>query len=482
MSASMTSSEPIPDSPSVYGSDTIETIGGQPVSNEAIMPVMAANPSDAQAYPYAVIGAGPSGLAAARNLQRYDVPWRGYELADGVGGLWNIDGPRSTVYDSAHLISSKRTTEFAEFPMADRVADYPSHRELFDYFNDFADAFGLRAGFSFGTEVLSARPAEDGDGWLVTTPTGEHRHAGVIAANGTLSEPAVPTFPGHFDGEVLHTSAYKSPSIFAGKRVLIIGAGNSGCDIAVDAVHHAASVDMSVRRGYYFVPKYLFGKPADTLNQGRPLPPRIKQAIDTRVLKMFTGDPVRFGFPKPDYKIYESHPIVNTLVLHHLGHGDLQIRPDVEAWDGAGVRFRDGTRDDYDLIVLATGYHLHYPYLDPQLLRWSGSGSAPDLYLNIFTQEDPNLFVMGMIEASGIGWQGRYEQAELIAAYLRARQDAPAAAADFERRIAGPRPDLSGGYHYLGIERMAYYVNKDAYRTAVRAEIDRLRVSQGATP
>ena len=106
--------------------------------------------------------------------------------------------------------------------------------------------------------------------------------------------------------------------------MLIIGAGNSGCDIAVDAVHHAASVDISVRRGYYFVPKYLFGKPSDTLNQGRPLPPRIKQAIDSRVLKMFTGDPVQFGFPKPDYKIYESHPIVNSLVLHHLGHGDLR--------------------------------------------------------------------------------------------------------------------------------------------------------------
>ena len=94
--------------------------------------------------------------------------------------------------------------------------------------------------------------------------------------------------------------------------MLVVGAGNSGCDIAVDAVHHAASVDISVRRGYHFVPKYVFGKPADTLNQGRPLPPRIKQAIDSRVLKMFTGDPVRLGFPEPDHKLYESHPIVNS--------------------------------------------------------------------------------------------------------------------------------------------------------------------------
>jgi cation diffusion facilitator CzcD-associated flavoprotein CzcO len=428
-----------------------------------------------------VIGAGPSGLAAARNLQRAGIPWAGYELASGVGGLWDIDGPRSTVYESAHLISSKRTTEFTEFPMADDVADYPSHRDLLGYFRDFATTYDLTSGFEFGSEVVAAAPHPDG-GWTVTVEHGgehgtertEHRHAGVLVANGTLSEPSVPTFAGSFDGEVLHTSAYKSPSVFAGKRVLIIGAGNSGCDIAVDAVHHAASVDLSVRRGYYFVPKYLFGKPADTLNQGKPLPPRIKQAIDTRVLKMFTGDPVRFGFPKPDYKIYESHPIVNTLVLHHLGHGDLQVRPDIDRLDGDGVVFRDGSRTEYDVIVLATGYHLHYPFLDPKLLRWKGRGSAPDLYLNIFTQADPDLFVLGMIEASGIGWQGRYEQAELVASYLRARRDKPEAARALEARVAGPRPDLSGGYHYLGLERMSYYVNKDAYRSAVRAEIEGL--------
>lgn len=427
---------------------------------------------------YAVIGAGPSGLAAARNLQRFGIPWEGYELADGVGGLWNIDGPRSTVYDSAHLISSKRTTEFSEFPMRDEVADYPSHRELLTYFREFAEARDLTSGFSFGTEVVEARP--EGDGWLVVSdgPQGrrERHHAGVLIANGTLSEPAVPTFEGHFDGEILHTSAYKSAEIFAGKRVLIIGAGNSGCDIAVDAVHHAASVDLSVRRGYYFVPKYLFGKPADTLNQGRPLPARIKQAIDSRVLKLFTGDPVKFGFPAPDYKIYESHPVVNSLVLHHVGHGDLRVRADVERLDGDGVVFRDGERSPYDLVVLATGYHLHYPFVDPELLNWAGRGSAPDLYLNVFTQADPNLFMLGMIEASGIGWQGRYEQSELVAAYLRARIDAPDAARALERRIAGPRPDLSGGYHYLGLERMSYYVNKDAYRRAVRTETEKLGV------
>jgi Flavin-binding monooxygenase-like len=427
---------------------------------------------ETSAAPYAVIGAGPSGLAAARNLQRFGIPWTGFELGDDVGGLWNIAGPRSTVYESAHLISSRTTTQFSEFPMGAGVADYPSHKELFRYFTDFADHFGLRDGFTFATEVERIEPTDGA--WRVTANGQTTTHAGVLIANGTLSEPKVPSFPGTFDGTVLHTSDYKSASVFAGKRVLVIGAGNSGCDIAVDAVHYADSVDLSVRRGYHFVPKYLFGKPADTLNQGKPLPPRIKQAIDSRVLRMFTGDPTRFGFPRPDHKIYESHPIVNTLVLHHIGHGDIQVRKDVDRLDGSGVRFVDGSRSDYDLVVLATGYTLHYPFVDPQLLDWTGM--APDLYLNVFSRRDPNLFVLGMIEASGIGWQGRYEQAELVASAIRARDEAPDRWAAFEGRVHGPRPDLSGGYHYLGLERMAYYVNKDAYRSAVRGEVEALGV------
>lgn len=430
------------------------------------------------AVSYAVIGAGPSGLAAARNLQRFGLPWEGYELATGVGGLWDIDAPRSTVYESAHLISSKGTTQFAEFPMADAVADYPSHRELVAYFRDFADRFDLAAGFRFRTEVTRVTPAEGG-GYDVTSvgPDGERtvHHDGVLIANGTLSEPHVPTFEGRFDGETIHTSAYKSATAFAGKRVLIVGAGNSGCDIAVDAVHHAASVDISVRRGYHFVPKYLFGKPSDALNQRKPLPPRIKQAVDSRVLRMFAGDPTRFGFPEPDHRLYESHPIVNSLILHHLGHGDLSVKADIDHFDGPSVVFKDGTKAEYDVVVLATGYRLHYPFVDPGLLRWRPP-AAPDLYLNVVNPDRPDLFVLGMIEASGIGWQGRYEQAEMVAAYLRARTDRPDAAAAFEARARGPRPDLSGGYHYLHLERMAYYVNKDAYRRAVRREIDALGV------
>ncbi|MFC7789274.1 flavin-containing monooxygenase [Microbacterium sp. MAHUQ-60] len=412
----------------------------------------------------ALIGAGPSGLAAARALQQRGIHVDGFEASSGVGGLWDIGNPRSTMYESAHLISSRTTTEFTEFPM-DSTADYPGHRVLKSYFDDYADAFALRELFRFDTRITRVDPSPEG-GWSVQSDGLQpQRYDGVILANGTLAEPNSPAFPGEFAGEIMHTSRYKSAEQLRGRRVLIIGAGNSGCDIAVDAVHHAAAVDMSVRRGYYFVPRYLFGRPSDTLNQGRPLPARLKQFVDTRVLRAFTGDPVRFGFPRPDYRIYESHPIVNTLILNHLGQGDLRIRADIDRFDGSTVHFRDGSSGDYDLILLATGYRLDYPFVDREHLHWQGA--SPKLFLNVFPPSFNGLYMMGMVEASGLGWQGRYEQARMLAAYLAADS---ASASAFRSRVTGqPWPDTTGGYRYLGLDRMSYYVNKDAYRSAVRA-------------
>ena len=429
----------------------------------------------------ALIGAGPSGLAGARNLQKLGIAFQGFEAYTDVGGLWNIANPRSTVYESAHLISSKRTTEFAEFPMADSVADYPSHRELCRYFADFADHFDLRRHFRFGVRVERVepvRPEDPATPWRVTLRNKEGalesaEYKGVVIANGTLAEPNLPKFEGQFEGELLHTSQYKSAEQFKGKRVLLIGAGNSGCDSAVDAVHYADSIDISVRRGYYFVPKYVFGKPADTLGGKKPLPRWLKQKVDSVILKWFTGDPVRFGFPRPDYKMYESHPIVNSLILHHLGHGDIHVKPDIARFDGHTVHFKDGSQQDYDLVLMATGYTLHYPFIDKAHLNWEGM--APKLYMNILAPRYQRLAVLGMVEASGLGWQGRYEQAELVARYFKGLDGQTSAAQRMQTAVAGPPPDLTGGYRYLQLERMAYYVNKDAYRNAVRAAADSLK-------
>ncbi|AJD49871.1 monooxygenase domain-containing protein [Isoalcanivorax pacificus W11-5] len=429
---------------------------------------------------YALIGAGPMGLATARNLDKQGIAFTGFELNDDVGGLWDIDNPHSTMYETAHLISSKTMTEFAEFPMRDDVAPYPRHDAMRAYFRDYARHFDLYRRFEFNTRVLSVEP--DGAGWLVTSErdgvTRTRRFHGVLIANGTLHHPNIPTLPGDFAGRVMHSSEYRSPEVFRDQRVLVVGCGNSGADIAVDAVHHARSVDLSVRRGYYFLPKFLLGRPTDTLGKLK-LPRRLKQWADSLLIKLVMGKPSSYGLPDPDYRMYESHPVMNSLILHHLGHGDIQARRDIARIDGHRVCFTDGSEGEYDIILLATGYKLHYPFIDRKHLNWPQGAGAPQLYLNVFHPDYDNLFMMGMIEAAGLGWEGRNEQAEMAALYIRQLANGSPAALrlkETKRREAGNVMD--GGYDYLKLERMAYYVHKDSYRKAVLAQIRAMREEQ----
>lgn len=425
---------------------------------------------------YAVIGAGPMGLAAARNLDKQGLPFVGFELHKDVGGLWDIDNPHSTMYESAHLISSKRMTEFAEFPMADSVATYPRHDALKRYFRDYAQHFDLYRHYRFGTRVLSMVP--DNGGWTLTVEKdgerSDHRFDGVLIASGTLHTPNMPRLPGQFDGELMHACDYRDPAVFDGKRVLILGCGNSACDMAVDAVHRAASVDLSVRRGYYFLPKFIGGKPSDSLGGRIKLPRRLKQWLDATLIRWVIGKPSDYGLPDPDYRMYESHPVINSLVLHHLGHGDITPRGDVTHLAGRTVTFADGQSADYDLVLMATGYKLDYPFIDRRYLNWRGD--APGLYLNVFHPDHDNLFMMGMIEAAGLGWEGRNEQAELVARYLKAAgEDHPAARELNRLKKAHAGESLDGGYHYLEVPRMAYYVHKDSYRAAIAKHLRALR-------
>ncbi|KZK79756.1 4-hydroxyacetophenone monooxygenase [Pseudovibrio sp. Ad46] len=427
---------------------------------------------------YALIGAGPMGLATAKTLIEQGIDFQGFELHSDVGGLWDIDGPKSTMYESAHLISSKKMTEFTDFPMDDHIAEYPGHRELKTYFQEFAEKFDLKRHYRFGAEVTCIAPlGGDGEGWTVSwrDQDGDHsaEFAGVLIANGTLSEPNMPEFAGEFSGDLIHSCHYKSAQQFAGKRVLIVGAGNSGCDIAVDAIHHGVQCDISMRRGYYFVPKYVFGKPADTMGGVVKLPLWLKRRVDQALLKWFVGDPQAYGFPKPDYKLYESHPVVNSLILYHAGHGDIGIRADIKELDGHTVRFRDGEEAEYDLIVTATGYKLHYPFIDKELLNWQGE--APHLFLNCMHPERNDLFVMGMIEATGLGWQGRHDQAELVARYLRGLRDGSATAEAIKAEKAKGFERETGGMNYLQLARMAYYVDKQSYRSALNKRTQALK-------
>jgi len=420
---------------------------------------------------YAIIGAGPSGLAMAKVLSDNGIAYHGYEASDEVGGLWDISRDQSPLYPSTHLISSKSMTEFEVFPMGVDVPEYPHHSYVLKYFKDFAAHFDLYKSFTFNAKVKDIE--EVGEGWSIQLEDGDTQfYDGVILATGTFSKPYFPEHSDKFEGLTLHSADLKSYDVIRDKDILVVGGGNSGCDIAVEAASISKSVRLSVNKGNYFVPKYIRGKPYDTISDKWRLPRVIKQCVDAYVLKNLVGDTTRFGFPAPKHKIYQLHPIVNTRVLYQIGHGHIKVYPPISSIEGKTVYFESGISRKFDVIVYATGFQLNFPYIKRELLNWEGF--APNLYLNIFNPKHLNLLVMGLVEATGLGWQGRYEQAVLIGAYLAAKVNGRKSAERFERRIQGKFPDTSAGYHYLDTPAMAYYVNKTKYKRLLKRATKKL--------
>ncbi|MEP2829918.1 NAD(P)-binding domain-containing protein [Parvibaculum sp.] len=410
-----------------------------------------------------VVGGGPAGLSLARTFLRHGIPFDVYERHSDVGGLWDQSNPGSPVYDSAHFISSKTQSHYHNFPMPDDYPDYPSNRQIHGYMKLFADAYGLRDHIRFDTSVVKTELQADST-WIVTLSTGETKAYGsLVCANGTNWHPAMPDYPGTFTGEMRHAVTFRSMDEFKGKRVLVIGAGNSGCDIACDAAKAADSAFISMRRGYHFLPKHLFGIPADVFaHEGPHLPMWLTQRIFGVILRILNGDLTRFGLQKPDHKLFETHPILNTQLLHYLGHGDIKAKPDVERFEGKIVHFKDGTSEEIDLVLCATGYTWKVPYVDPSLFIWKSG--KPDLYMNLFSREHPSLYALGFMETNGGAYKLFDEMADLIARTITVRAKGGDEAAKLDRFFDTDRPNLTGGIKFVGSSRHATYVEIDAYR------------------
>lgn len=420
----------------------------------------------------AIIGAGPAGLVAAAELKAAGVPFVVFERHADVGGLWDINNPGTPVYESAHFISSRTLSAFDGFPFPDDYADYPSRRQILAYLHSFADHHDLRPHIVFGTEVVRADPLPEG-GWSLELQDGATQEvAALVAANGHLWDPHSPEYPGSFSGEIYHARDYRSADQLRGRRVLIVGAGNSGVDIACDAAVAADHAAISLRRGYWFVPKHVFGVPADVIGHGGPnVPGWLERAIIKVLLRLTVGDLTRYGLPKPDHAPLSSHPIVNSQLLHFLGHGDVVPRGDLAELCGDKVRFADGTMEAYDTIIWATGYRPTFPFLADGIPWRDG---APDLYLQFASRAHDDLYVMGLFETDGGAYPLLSLQARAVALEQRLKREQPDA---FTRIRAGraSRPDIKGGRQYLGTERHSKYVHGKTYAKHLGNHVTRLQ-------
>ena len=263
-----------------------------------------------------------------------------FDSNDRVGGNWIFSehSGHSSVYETAHAISSRKLSQYDDFPMPSDYPDYPSHDQLRRYFESYADQFGVTPYVRFNTSVVRAIPSADGR-WQITAsgPAGDSRELFdyLLVANGHHSCPRMPSYPGEFSGQLLHAHDYKTARPFSGRRVLVIGGGNSACDIAVETGRLSARTCISMRRGYYFFPKFMFGRPIDAMYRKTWILPRpARQKLAKLTLWAVQGSNSRYGLLRPDHEPLEHHPNLNSELLYSVRHGRVHPRPDVSRFEG----------------------------------------------------------------------------------------------------------------------------------------------------
>ena len=388
----------------------------------------------------AIVGAGPSGLAALRALTNAGFDAVAYERGNRVGGVWTLEDRPTAAYRSLHLITSRARTEFAEYPMSDSTPDYPSRDTVGRYVEGYAEHFGLTDRIRLGAAVTDARRAEAG-GWEVELETGAVERADVlVVANGHNEVPKwpEPPYPGEFDGRQLHALEYDDPEELRGRRVVVVGMGNSAMDIVTDSSYVAERTFLSVRSGSWVIPKRLLGQPADQVV--RPwvavnVPWWIRQPLSESLLRVAVGPPERYGLPKPERGLFQSHPTITDTVLSRISHGEVKPKPGIERFTGGGIRFTDGSEEEIDTVVWCTGYKVEIPFLDESIV-------GPDprelpLYKRVLHLEHDDLFFVGLMQSTGSAFPIVERQSLMLAEHLAGRWAPPSKAemrAECDRR------------------------------------------------
>lgn len=424
----------------------------------------------------AIIGAGSSGLTVLKALIEAGVPAVCFERGSKVGGNWVFanDNGQSRIYRSLRINTSRRRMQFSDFPMPagdPDSPDYAGHEQVGRYFEAYAEAFRLRPNIRFRCGVEHVAPVDGG--YRVRTSDGQVATFGaVIVANGHHWDPAYPSPapPGAFDGAVLHSHDYVSPAephTLAGKRVVVVGIGNSAVDIASELAKSGAHVQLSVRRGAWVLPRYVLGRPIDEPGViPRSWPEQVRTAIAELWYRLKVAEPGAYGLPVPDHRLAHAHPTLSDDLLPLLRDGKIVARPAIASFAGKSVQFRDGSRATADAIIYCTGYNVTFPFFEP------GFVSAPDnelpLYLRCFHLEHRGLMFAGLCQPLGAIMPLVEAQGRLFARYLSGQYELPEPS-EMRRRTQLEREHVRR--HFVASRRHTMQVDFERYLEDVDREL-----------
>jgi cation diffusion facilitator CzcD-associated flavoprotein CzcO len=338
----------------------------------------------------AIIGTGPAGLAVGACLRRRGVPFEIFERSERVAPAWHQH------YRRLHLHTPKRSSALPYKPFPANYPRYPSRQQFVDYLEDYAATFELRP--RFGEEVTTVRPTER-DHWEIVTNKTHCTARAVVVASGLSVNRNAPTWPGleAFRGPIVHSANYVDGAPYRGQRVLVVGFGNSGAEIAIDLWEHGAKPSVSVRGPVTIIPRDLFGIPIVTVATAFSfLSAAVIDFFFRPILRGVIGDLSKYGLRPPDdgpmvQVAKSSHvPVLDIGTVQLIKEGKLKVAPGIKSVTEAGVVFDDGSSDAFDAIILATGLRPKLDFLkvdqssewqrQPGSIPIKGRAALPNLY------------------------------------------------------------------------------------------------------
>ncbi|XP_058992579.1 flavin-containing monooxygenase 5 isoform X1 [Mustela lutreola] len=426
----------------------------------------------------AVIGGGVSGLSSIKCCVEEGLEPVCFERTDDIGGLWrfqeNPEEGRASIYKSVIINTSKEMMCFSDYPIPDHYPNFMHNSQVLKYFRMYAKEFDLLKYIRFKTTVCSVKKRPDfstSGQWEVVTESEGKKEVnvfdGVMVCTGHHTNAHLPleSFPGidKFKGQYFHSRDYKNPDIFTGKRVIIIGIGNSGGDLAVEICHTAKQVFLSTRRGAWILNRVGdFGYPFDVLFSsrykyflskicGRSL---VNSVLEKKLNQRF--DHEMFGL-KPKHRPLSQHPTVNDDLPNRIISGLVKVKGNVTEFTETAAIFEDGSREDnIDAVIFATGYTFAFPFLEDSVQVVKNKIS---LYKKVFPPnlEKPTLAIIGLIQPLGAimpisEMQGRWvtqvfkglktlpSQSEMNAEIARAQEEIS------KRYVESQRHTIQGDY------------------------------------